>query len=99
MKNKTYPNIIRSISSEMGGDDLGTIWYRVRGGSIGEAIIYLILNMNRQDGYIVVDISIRKKYWLWGQIIIDVILENPEKIKELEGTQHYSKQWNENLGN
>lgn len=70
------------------GDDLGTIVYIFYNATIAQAVNHSLENT---DAYKIVRIKIKRKYWLFGSQIITVMMENPEKIKKLKDTQHYSK--------
>lgn len=82
------------LDYDFNGDDLGTCYYRFRGTTLAKAVNHVIENV---DLYKIVHISIHKKYWLFGQNIIEIVMEDPAKIKALEGTQHYSKSYSDSL--
>lgn len=71
------------------GDDLGSLQYTFIDCSIAEAVNET--NQLKPHGYNIVEVKFKRKFWLVGTRIIDILLEDPIKIKALEGTQHYSK--------
>lgn len=73
---------------DFSSDDLGTHWYLFYGHSIARCINWLAQFKN---GYEIVEVKVWKKYWLFGELRVSILMENERKIKKLENSQHYSK--------
>lgn len=83
------------------GDDLGSQWYLFHGHSVARCVnwiqynlMYNVLYANRDkhtSGYEIVEIKVWRKYWIFGEIRVSILLENAGKISKLKNSQHYSE--------
>lgn len=79
-----------NLKYDFTGDDLGTCYYTFYGASIAEAVNHALENV---DNYKIVHIETTRSLWLLGTRIVHIVMENPTKIKDLEGSIHYSKSY------
>lgn len=69
-------------------DDLGTQYFTYSNCSIATAVNYCLAN--KGEGYNIVKITVKKKWWIFGSLTIELVCEDPNKIRALENSQHYA---------
>jgi hypothetical protein len=79
---------LKGLDYDFSADDLGSMFYTFRDTTLANAVNHA--NFHGHGTHQIVSIKIRKRYWLFGGLIIDIVMENPSKIRALENTQHYS---------
>jgi len=84
---------MNTIYIDFWGDDLGSKYFTYRNCSIAKAVNYCLAD--KGENYNIVHISVSKKWVFFGQVTIQIVCEDPAKIKALEGTQHYSKSYSD----
>jgi hypothetical protein len=81
-----------NLKYDFNGDDLGSCYYTFYGATIAEAVNHALENV---DLYKIVHIESWVSIWRCGTRITKIVLEDPAKIKRLEGSQHFSKSYND----